>query len=166
MYSKKLLTCTAALFLCCLCQITTLAQGGWDVWTIYLHDGSRIDAAPVWSLDDKVLKYGMSGEVGEGKQLKRALIGSMSRNVGVRQSSGKPALILPQGEVKKDLVVMEDGRQVSGAVLIRATKDASGEVKHFSPVLVQNGVVTDLTNVEYIKLAKPKRSRQTKHGVH
>ena len=162
MHSKKLLTCTAAFFLCFLCQITTLAQGGWDVWTIYLHDGTRIDAAPVWSLDDKVLKYGMSGEVGEGTQLKRALIATMSRNVGVRQSSGKPALKLPQGEVEKDLVVMGDGHQVSGAVLIRASKDASGEVKYFSPVLVQNGVVTDLTKVEYIKLAKPKRSRQTK----
>jgi hypothetical protein len=81
MRSKKILMIIAALCLCVLCQITALAQGGWDVWTVYLRDGSRIDAAPVWSLDKNVLKYGMSGEVGEGKHLKRSLISSMSRNV-------------------------------------------------------------------------------------
>ena len=155
MHSKKILTFTASFFLCCLCQLTVMAQGGWDVWTIYLRDGTRIDAAPVWSLDDKVLK----------EQLKRSLIGSMSRSVSARRSSGKPELNPPEGEVQKDVVVMGDGRQVSGAVLIPASKAASGEVKHFSPVLVQNGVVTDLTKVEHIKLAKPKRSRQTKHRV-
>ena len=69
-------------------------------------------------------------------------------------------------EVEKDLVVMGDGRQVSGAVLIRASKDASGEVKYFLPVLLQNGIVTELTKVEYIKLAKLKRSRKTRHRVH
>ena len=157
MHSKKLLLALAAFFVCCLCQTTTRAQGGWDVWTINLRDGSRIDAAPVWSLDEKVLKYGMSGEVGEGKQLKRSLIDSMSRNVSARESSGKPPLKLPESEVEKDLVIMSDGRHVSGTVLIRASKDASGQPKHFSPLLIQNGVETELTKVEYIKLANPKR---------
>ena len=32
------------------------------------------------------------------------------------------------------------------------------EIQHFSPVLVQNRVETDLKKVEHIKLAKPKRS--------
>jgi len=156
MNSKKLFIVVGAFFLCCICQSTTRAQGGWDVWTISLRDGTRIDAAPVWSLDEKVLKYGMSGEVGEGKQLKRSLIDSMSRNVSASQSSGKPALELPKGDVKKDLVILSDGRRVSGSVLIRASKDAGGQPKHFAPVLIQNGVETKLTMVEYIKLAKPK----------
>ena len=157
MRSKKVLIVLAAFFLCCICEVTTHAQGGWDVWTINLRDGSRIDAAPVWSLDEKVLKYGMSGEVGEGKQLKRSLIVSMSRNVSAREASGKPAPVLSEGDVKKDLVVMGDGRQVSGTVLIRPGKDASGKADHFSPVLIQNEVETKLTKVEYIKLANRKR---------
>lgn len=162
MRSKKIPIVIAAFCLGFFCEMTALAQGGWDVWTVYLRDGSRIDAAPVWSLDETVLKYGMSGKVGEGKTLRRSLIGSMSRNVAARESrkadsseSVPPAL--PKGNLKKDLVVMSDGRQVSGAVLIRAPKDGSGEIQHFSPVLVQNGIETDLKEVEDIKLAKPKR---------
>jgi hypothetical protein len=163
MRSKKFVMIIATLSIGLFCEITVLAQGGWDVWSIYLRDGSRIDAAPVWSLDKEVLKYGMSGEVGEGKQLKRSEIVSMSRNVSARSSmktdsAGNPLPELPQGEVKKDLAIMSDGQQISGAVLIRATKNEAGEIQHFSPVLVQNGVETDLRNVEHIKLAKPKRS--------
>jgi hypothetical protein len=160
--SKKLPMVIAAFCLGFFCEMTALAQGGWDVWTVYLRDGSRIDAAPVWSLDEKVLKYGMSGEVGEGKTLRRPLIGSMSRNVAARESmktdsSENVPPALPEGDVEKDLVVMGDGRQVSGAVLIQARKDRAGEIQHFSPVLVQNGVETDLKKVDHIKLAKPKR---------
>jgi hypothetical protein len=163
MRSKKLVMIIATLSLGLFCEMTALAQGGWDVWTIYLRDGTRIDAAPVWSLDNEVLKYGMSGEVGEGKQLKRSEIVSLSRNVAAGRSTktdsaGNPLPELPKGEVKKDVVVMSDGQQVSGAVLIRATKNGAGEVQHFTPVLVQNGVETDLRSVEHIKLAKPKRS--------
>ena len=145
---------------CCLvlcCEVTTLAQGGWDVWTLYLRDGTRIDAAPVWSINEKVLKYGMSGEVGEGKQLQRSQILAMSRNVTARRTDPSVPK-LPPGDVVKDQVIMDDGRQVSGTVLIRASKDESGQLQHYSPVLVQNGVETDLTKVEHIKLAKPKRA--------
>ena len=76
-------------------------------------------------------------------------------------SSGNVPPALPEGDVEKDLVVMGDGRQVSGAVLIQARKDGSGEIQHFSPVLVQNRVETDLKKVEHIKFAKPKRSPVT-----
>ena len=153
----------AAFCLVLCCEARSLAQGGWDVWTVYLRDGSRIDAAPVWSLNEKVLKYGMSGEVGEGKQLQRSQIVAMSRNVAASRSmrtdpSGKPLPELPQGDVAKDLVIMSDGRQVSGTILIRANKDESGKIKYFAPFLVQNGVETDLRKVEHIKLAKPKRA--------
>jgi hypothetical protein len=161
--SKKIPLVIAIFCLGICCEMTAFAQGGWDVWTVYLRDGSRIDAAPVWSLDKKVLKYGMSGQIGEGKQLERSLIVSMSRNVAARasmkrDSSGNVPPALPQGEVEKDLVVMGDGRQVSGAVLIQARKDGSGEIQYYSPVLVQNKVETDLKKVDHIKFAKPKRS--------
>ena len=51
MLSKKIPMVIAAFCLGFFCEMTALAQGGWDVWTVYLRDGSRIDAAPVWSLD-------------------------------------------------------------------------------------------------------------------
>jgi hypothetical protein len=86
----------------------------------------------------------------------------MSRSLSAREarktdSSGNVLPPLPKGNVEKDLVVMSDGRQVSGAVLIKSPRDESGEIQYFSPVLVQNGVETDLKKVEDIKLAKPKR---------
>ena len=155
MRSKKGLLLLAAFFLLTL-EGTALAQGGWDVWTVRLRDGTRIDAAPVWSLDKDVLKYGMSGEVGEGKKVKRSLIVSMSCNVTSRRSDPSVPK-LPEGDVAKDVIVLSDGRQVSGTVMIRARKDEKGEPQHFAPVLIQNGVETDLKNVEHIKLAKPKR---------
>ena len=152
----RILSMVIAAFCLILCgEATALAQGGWDLWTVYLRDGTRIEAAPVWSLNEKVLKYGMSGEIGEGKQLQRSQIVAMSRNVTARRTD--PAVpALPPGDVEKDLVVMDDGRQVSGAVLIRASKDESGKPKHYAPVLVQDGVEIDLRKVEHIKFAKPK----------
>jgi hypothetical protein len=160
--SKKISIFIAALCLGFMCEMTALAQGGWDVWTIYLRDGSRIDAAPLWSLDEHVLKYGMSGEVGEGKQVKRSLIVSMSRNVAARASMNTNSTenvvpAMPSGDVEKDMVVMSDGRQVSGAVIVRASKNEAGEIRHYAPILVQNGEEIDLRKVEHIKLAKPKR---------
>ena len=144
-------------------EMTTPAQGGWDVWTIYLRDGSQIDAAPVWSLDEKVLKYGMSGELGEGKQLSRSEIVAMSRSVSARRTD--PSVPeLPAGEVEKDLVIMNDGRQVAGAVLIRASKDESGKPQYYSPVLVQDGTEIDLRKVQHIKLAKPNGKPKPKTG--
>jgi len=158
--SKKLPLIIAAF--CCglFCEMTAMAQGGWDVWSVYLRDGTRIDAAPVWSLDQNVLKYGMSGKVGEGKSLKRSLIRSMSRNLGTRATNTNLPESPVTSDVKKDLVVMDDGRKVSGTVLIRASKDKSGEIQYYAPVLVQNGVETDLKKVDHIQLAKPKRQNR------
>ena len=160
MVSKKLLMIFAALFFLFPCQMEAFAQGGWDVWTVYLRDGSRIDAAPVWSLDQNVLKYGMSGKVGEGKQLRRSLIKSMTRNVAAQSSTTETASpVDAQRDIKKDTIVLTDGRRLSGTVFIRAGKNPSGELKYFSPVLTQNGIEFELTKVDHIQLAKPKRSR-------
>src|SRR5437762_5448085 len=104
--SKNLPIVIAAFCLGLFCELTAMAQGGWDVWTVYLRDGTRIDAAPVWSLDENVLKYGMSGKLGEGKSLKRSLIVSMSRNVGTRATNTNLSESLATGDVKKDAVVM------------------------------------------------------------
>lgn len=130
MRTRRVSMVIAVLCLGFFCEISAMAQGGWDVWTIYLRDGTRIDAAPVWSLDENVLKYGMSGAVGEGKQLKRSLIASMRRNVAARQAmkndtTAKIPPALTEGDVKEDLVVMGDGRRFSGTAIIRAAQKCS-----------------------------------------
>lgn len=39
MFPKRISLVVVAFFITCFCQVTTLAQGGWDVWTVYLRDG-------------------------------------------------------------------------------------------------------------------------------
>jgi len=133
------------------------AQGGWDVWTIRLRDGSPVEAAPIWSLDAKALRFGFS-KLAEGSSIERPRIQSMSNNLGnseYRASKGADFVMpaLPEGEVDQDLVILDDGRQVVGAVTIQPGNDASGKPEIYRPVLVQNGVETDLTRVAHIKLA-------------
>lgn len=140
-------------------------QGGWDVWTVHLRDGSRQSAAPVWSLDERALKSGFSAEgEGEGAAVERSRISHMSnilRNSEYRRIKGADFVAppLPEGDFDRDLVVMDDGRRVFGRVLIRAGKDEAGREEKYRPVLVQNGVETDLTSVAHIKFAAPSRRR-------
>ena len=53
--------------------------------------------------------------------------------------SGNVPSAIPEGDLKNDLVVMWDGRQVAGAVLIRARKNASGEIEYPSPLDISIG---------------------------
>jgi len=155
---KTILMVSIALCLCALCRTTALAQGGWDVWTVQLRDGTRLEVAPVWSLDEKELRFGFSsGGEGKGTPTPRPLIRHMSNvlhNSEYRASKGAgyvpPAL--PEGDFDRDLVVLDDGRRVFGPVIIRAGAGKSGA---YLPVLVQNGVETDLTRVAHIKFAAP-----------
>jgi hypothetical protein len=62
---------------------------------------------------------------------------------------------LPEGDSDQDVVVLDDGRQVAGQVVIRPGKDGAGKPQIYLPVLVQNGVETDLTRVVHIKFASP-----------
>ena len=140
------------------------AQGGWDVWTVYLRDGSTQSAAPVWSLDNKVLKRGfMPGGKPDDQGVERSLISHMSNNLGnseYRRKIGGSFVepILPDGPVSRDTVIYDDGRKVVGDVSIRAAKDASGKENIYGPVLIQNGTEVDLTRVAHIKFAAPKTS--------
>jgi hypothetical protein len=145
-----------------LCATGAFAQGGWDVWTIHLRDGSTQSAAPVWSLDNKVLKRGfMEGGKPDDKGIERSLINYISNNLGnseYRRKMGsnyiEPAL--PKGNTARDVVVYDDGRQAVGDVTIRPERDASGKENIYRPLLVQNGAEVDLTKVAHIKFAAPK----------
>ncbi|HEX2640676.1 MAG TPA: hypothetical protein VHL50_08900 [Pyrinomonadaceae bacterium] len=140
------------------------AQGGWDVWTVYLRDGSTQSAAPVWSLDNKVLKRGfMPGGKPDDQGVERSLISHMSNNLGNSEYRRKmgPSYVeptLPNGPVSRDTVIYDDGRQVVGEVSIRAARDTSGKENIYAPVIVQNGTEVDLTRVAHIRFAAPKTS--------
>lgn len=151
----------AVLSLSALSAPHALAQGGWDVWTVHLRDGSLRSAAPVWSLDERALSSGFGADgAGEGAPVERSRISHMSnslRNSEYARDRGADFVAppLPAGNFGRDLVVMDDGRRVLGRVMIRAGRDGSGREERYRPVLVQNGVETDLTRVAHIKFAAP-----------
>jgi hypothetical protein len=162
MYRTRILLLFAALGLYAVSAPPARAQGGWDVWTVYLRDGSRQSAAPVWALDRKVLRrgFGPDGE-GEGAPVERSRISHLSnslRNSEYARERGAEFVEppLPGGDFSRDLVVMDDGRRVFGSVMIRAGRDEAGREERYRPVLVQNGVEVDLTRVAHIKFAAPK----------
>jgi hypothetical protein len=171
MRTKTIPTVLIALCLGALCESSAFAQGGWDVWTVQLRDGTKIEAAPVWSLDKNELRYSFGkGGAGKGEAVERSRISYISNNLGnsvyrasqVNQGVNYTPPELPPGDVAQDLVVMDDGRQVSGTVMIKAGTDKSGNPAIYSPVLVQNGVETDLTRVAHIKFASPKAKSKAK----
>jgi hypothetical protein len=167
MYSRTILRAFVALGLCALSATAALAQGGWDVWTVELRDGSRLSAAPVRLLDEQELRagFGEGGEA-EGRPVAaRSRILSMSNSLrnseyARRIGPGYTRPALPDGELEQDLVVMDDGRQVSGPVIIRPRKGESGEEDLYSPMLIQNGVETNLERVAHIKFAAPGSSHK------
>lgn len=142
-----------------LCPIAASAQGGWDVWTIQMRNGKSFDASPVWSLDARDLRYGHHNDgTGRGTPVKRSDIRYMTNNLNnseYRRTQGSdfkmPALL--KGNVRRDLVIFDDGRRVSGAVKIIVENDRSGRPDIYNPVLLQNGVKTKLTKVAHIKFA-------------
>jgi hypothetical protein len=175
MNARTVLMVSAALCLSAMCRTVSVAQGGWDVWTVELRDGSRLDAAPVWSLDGKGLRFGFDeGGAGKGTLVERRRLRLMSnvlRNSEYRADRGsnyvRPAV--PEGDYGQDLVVLDDGRRVFGAVLIRAGRGESGRADIYSPVLIQHGAELSLTRVAYIKFAtrlnRPRSKRPRPRGV-
>jgi hypothetical protein len=172
MRSRTIPMVLIALCLCALCQSVAFAQGGWDVWTIQLRDGTKLEVAPVWSLDKTELRYGMAaGGAGKGTPVARSRIDHMSNNLGnseYRASMGASYLppALPENNSDEDVVIMDDGRRVEGPVIIRAGTNKSGGAEIYRPVLVQKGVETDLTKVAHIKFAASKNSTKDSRPRH
>lgn len=172
MYARTMLLVVTALCLSPSSPTTSSAQGGWDVWTVELRDGTRLEAAPVWSLDEKELRFGFGGGgAGKGTAVKHSQLRLMSNNLGnSRYRADKGADYVPpappEGDFGQDLVVLDDGRWIFGTVLIRAGVGKSGGVDIYGPVLIQHGAEVSLTRVAYIKFAtrldkpKSKRSRR------
>src|SRR4051794_28136555 len=144
MRTKMIPTALIALCLCALCESAAFAQGGWDVWAVQLRDGTKVQAAPVWSLDRNELRFSFGeGGAGKGEAVERSRISYMSNDLGnseyrssqVNQVGNYTPPELPPGDVAQDLVVMDDGKQVSGTVMIKAGTDKSGNPAIYSPVL-------------------------------
>ena len=155
----SLRTASLTIFLFVLCPVAASAQGGWDVWTIHLRDGKTFEAAPIWSLDSRELKYGHHSDgTGRGTPVKRSDIRYMTNNLNNSEYRRTHAMdfkmpALPKGSVTNDLVIFDDGRRVSGTVRIVVENDKSGRPDIYNPVLLQNGVKTKLTKVAHIKFA-------------
>jgi hypothetical protein len=162
MLRRSVVSLCVLVVLACIGVTDACAQGGWDVWTVYLRDGSTQSAAPVWSLDNKVLKRGfMPGGRPDDQGVERSLISHMSNNLGNSEHRRKMGAAfvnptLPDGPVSRDTVIYDDGSKMVGDVSIRAAMDASGKENIYRPVLVQNGTEVDLTRVAHIKFAAPK----------
>ena len=152
---------TVLLFVLFVLAFPAFAQGGWDVWTVYLRDGSTQSAAPLWSLDTKSLKSGfMAGGKASDVGIERSRINYLSNNLGnseyARSKQGNfVAPPLPEKSSNKDIVVFADGRQELGSVIIRARQTGS-QYDTYNPVLVLNGKEYPLTSVAHIRLAAPK----------
>ena len=83
MPARTVLMVAAALCVSFLCRTASVAQGGWDVWAVELRDGTRLEVAPVWSLDGKELRFGFGGGgAGKGTAVKRSHLRLMSNNLG------------------------------------------------------------------------------------
>jgi hypothetical protein len=162
MNSRTIFAGLVAVGLCAFLISPAFAQGGWDSWKVHMRDGSESSASPVWSLDQKELRHSF-GDAGAGKgyAVERSKIGYMSNSLGnsaYRASNWANFKTpeLPTGDLKQDVVVLDDGRRITGAVMIRPGKKKSGEVDIYNPVLVQNGVETELTKVAHIVFATGK----------
>jgi hypothetical protein len=111
------------------------------------------------------------GGAGKGTPVARSRIDHMSNtlnNSEYRASMGASYLppALPEDNSDEDVVVMDDGQRVVGAVMIRAGANKSGGAEIYKPVLVQKGVETDLTRVAHIKFATSKTNPKSNRPRH
>src|SRR6476659_4834358 len=142
MCRRTILTSLFAAFALVFCVSGVSAQGGWRQWEIHMRDGTMITASPLAVNEKGQIAYSMGNVPLERSKI--SYIAAFGRDL-------PPA---PEGEVKKDLVVMLDGTRTLGAVTFR-------EVKFSEGTFLQNGKKKTLEKVAYIKFAQPKKKKST-----
>jgi hypothetical protein len=164
----SLLSSAALSFLFLLTPNSAFAQGGWDVWSVYLRDGTVQTAAPLWSLDEKELRRGFKpGGIPSDEGVSRSLLSYLSNSLRNSEYARKmsPNFVappLPKDTSTSDLVIFDDGRRSFGTVMIRPGKSASGDEDIWNPVLVQNGKEYALTSVAHIRMGQPNLRSKTR----
>ena len=117
-----------------------VAQGGWRGWDIHMKDGTVLEANPLGMNEAGRFTRGM-----DPKQtgIERSKVSYLA--IGRRQLPP-----LPDGDLKKDMVVLEDGTQTFGLVTFRDLKFSEGTV-------IQNGKEISTEKIIYIRFAQPKK---------
>ena len=126
---------------------TAYAQGGWRGWDIHMIDGTVLEANPLGMNEAGRFTRGM-----DPKQpgIERSKISYLS--IGRRELPP-----LPEGDLKKDMVVLEDGTKTFGAVTFRDLKFSEGTV-------IQNGKEISTGKIIFIRFAQPKKRPKPKTG--
>lgn len=115
------------------------AQGGWRQWEIHFLDGTSIVASPLQLRPDSRFTGSMDPKEPGYERSKIDYFAIVARDL--------PAM--PEGKLKKDLVVMMDGTRTLGPVKFVELSFSEGKI-------TQNGKEISLGNVAYIKFAHPK----------
>ena len=129
------------------CHSAATAQGGWRGWDIHMADGTVLEANPLGMNEAGRFTRGM-----DPKQpgIERSKISYLA--IGRRQLPP-----LPEGDLKKDMVVLEDGTKTFGAVTFRDLKFSEGTV-------IQNGKEISTEKIIYIRFAQTKKKTKPKTG--
>ena len=125
-----------------ICYSNALAQGGWRGWDIHMVDGTVLEANPLGMNEAGRFTRSM-----DPKQtgIERSVISYLA--IGRRQLPP-----LPEGDLKQDMVVLEDGTKTFGAVTFRDLKFSEGTI-------IQNGKEISTEKIIYIRFAQPKKKR-------
>ena len=140
MNARRLWIILIALGIAFLFQSTVLAQGGWRGWTIHMLDGTQVEANPLGMNEAGRFTRGMDPKQ-EG--IERSKIAYLA--IGRRELPP-----LPEGKIKEDMVILEDGTRTLGAVTFRDLKFSEG-------IIIQNGKEISTEKIIYIKFAQPKK---------
>ena len=142
MWAKRIWMIAVAVGIVTLCYANALAQGGWRGWDIHMVDGTVLEANPLGMNEAGRFTRGM-----DPKQpgIERSKISYLA--IGRRQLPP-----LPEGDLKQDMVVLEDGTKTFGAVTFRDLKFSEGTV-------IQNGKEISTERIIYIRFAQPKKKR-------
>ena len=142
MRAKRMWMIVVAVGIVTICYANGLAQGGWRGWDIHMVDGTVLEANPLGMNEAGRFTRGM-----DPKQpgIERSKISYLA--IGRRQLPP-----LPEGDLKQDMVVLEDGTKTFGAVTFRDLKFSEGTV-------IQNGKEISTEKIIYIRFAQPKKKR-------
>jgi len=150
--SPRLSFCMLVVALCAGLASTSLAQGGWRQWDLYLRDGTRVEANPLGAPDDAHLSISVGSFERDGA-IPRARVRLLAAQA-TPYASLPPA---PRGVTCNDAIVRRDGKRTTGRVTLAGVRWSEGVVR-------QRGVAIELRDVAYIVLAAPGCRRRGRAG--
>ena len=114
------------------------AQGGWRHWTLFMRDGTQLEANP--------MGVNKAGQFTRGVGAKKGIDRSKISHMSVSRAELPP---LPEGDFAQDVIVLVDGTRTMGPVKFRDFIFSEGTV-------LQNGKEISTSKIAYIIFAKAK----------